>query len=176
MEEEPTPEEIEEFREMFEVRERRAKEISDKVKELETAIRDKKFPIKKINFHTEMKDVDFTVLTDFDLWQEKKYEIIMLPVDTVAKLYISNPGKKFPKNKLFGTHSDVKIINLVEFLQNDNKVIPPVIRPVGGKYPIMFDQGNHRFALARFLKLKEMPFIVETKDVQKIRDLVFGNE
>lgn len=166
-----TKEELEAFKKEYEQRQISSTELNKKQKVLEKLIKTDQFPLKEINWHTEMKDVDFTVLTDFALWENKEYEIIYLPTDRVAHFYISKADKEFPNNKLFGVRQDVKIIKLVEHLQSGKKVIPPVIRFVGGKYPIMFDQGNHRFALARFLKLEAMPFIMEKSDIDKIKAL-----
>ncbi len=166
-----TPEKIEEVRKMLEQREIRVKEMELKKAELKKQIKNNKFPIKEINWHTEMTNIDFS-LSDYDGKPIDEYEIIYLPTDRVANLYINKADKKFPINKLFGLRTDSKIIKLIEHLEKGEKVTPPIIRYVNSKYPIMFDQGNHRFALSRFLKLKEIPFIIEKKDAEKIKALL----
>lgn len=169
--EELSEEEFEKFKVEYEQKQIRANALNKRQKELEKLIKKDQFPLKEIHWHTEMKDVDFSVLDDFGGWEDKDYQIIMLPTDKVANLYISNADKKFSKKKLFGIRTDSKIIKLIEHLETGKKVIPPVIRYVGHKYPIMFDQGNHRFALARFLNLAEIPFIVEKSDIERIKVL-----
>lgn len=171
--EEFSEEDIEKYSKIAAERVVAAQEANRKQKDLEDKILAGEFPLKNINWHCKMEDVDFSVLRDFSGWENKKYEIIYLPTDTVAHLYISNSNKKFPKNKLFGIRQDIKIIKLVDHLLSGEKVIPPVLRYVGGKYPIMFDQGNHRFALARFLNLESIPFIIEKCDIDKISSLCF---
>ncbi|MGZ4047708.1 MAG: hypothetical protein ACXVPU_07115 [Bacteroidia bacterium] len=166
-----TQDEIERFHLECEERKIRSVALDKKHKELEQLIGENKFPLTGISWHTEMKDVDFSVLDDFEGWENKEYEILWLPTDKVADLYISTADKKFPKEKLFGIREDYKIAKLVQHLENGEKVIPPVIRYVGGERPIMFDQGNHRFALSRFLKLSEIPFVIEKCDVSSIKAL-----
>lgn len=161
-------EEFKRISKMMEERQVRSDEIKRKQKEFEDQISIDKFPLDNINWHNKIEDVDFTVLNDFAGWEHKEYEIIHLPTDIVAKLYIPKSNKEFPKDKLFGIRDDVKIIKLVDYLLTGEKVIPPVLRYIGGKHPIIFDQGNHRFALARFLNLETMPFIIEKTDISKI--------
>jgi hypothetical protein len=168
--EEITPEKIAEVKKMLEQRVIRAKEIEQKKKELNRHIKNSTFPLKDINWHLEMKDIDFS-LSDYEGKENKEYEIINLPTDKVAHFYIKDADKKFPKDKLFGIRTDAKIIRLIEYLQQGGKVTPPIIRYIDYKLPIMFDQGNHRFALSRFLKLNDMPFIIEKKDIEKIKAL-----
>ena len=98
---------------------------------------------------------------------ENNYIIEVLDLDKVANLNCGgklNANKAYPKDKLWGTiRLDSKITKLIKYIKSGKILCPPVLmfRPnehSSGKDIFTICDGNHRIALARFLKLKQIQF------------------
>lgn len=97
------------------------------------------------------------------------YKIVLLDLDNVVKFYCKNPDKVFPKNDLWVIRQPHTIARLIEFIENGNKLIPPLIQTNENRISII--DGNHRIALCRFLRIEKIPFLIPKKDFSFMQDL-----
>lgn len=95
----------------------------------------------------------------------QNYEIVILNLDKVVSRHCTNPDKVFPKDNLWVKRQAHRTARLIEFIENKNKIIPPIIQLINNKNLTIID-GNYRIALCRFLKLNNIPFIVMKKHIQ----------
>jgi len=98
-------------------------------------------------------------------------QVIYLNLDKVVARNCSNPDGIFPKDNLWAAERlPNKIASLVEFIENGNLVIPPIIE-TNGNESLQIVDGFHRIAICRFLQLEEIPFLIENRLIQYIEDL-----
>jgi hypothetical protein len=146
---------------------RENKRLSVKIKEYKKRIKAGDFNL-KIEFETEPSQLqqgelimpvnDVTVVMN-------EYEIVWLDIDKLVHRNVSKPHLLFPKDRLWVIRSPLKMARLIEFIEAGNKLLPPIIEPLGRNEDVVFIDGNHRIALFRFLKLSKAPFLVKKKHI-----------
>lgn len=97
------------------------------------------------------------------------YKIVQLDLDNVVRLHCEKPDTIFPKNNLWAIRQPHTIARLIEFIENGNKLIPPLIQT--NRNRILIIDGNHRIALCRFLRIEKIPFLIPKKDFSFMQDL-----
>jgi hypothetical protein len=66
--------------------------------------------------------------------------------------------------------SDRKIVKILEYLESGHPLSPPVI-DISENDILLFYDGNHRVALARFLGFDVILFFVRTLNIERLKKL-----
>jgi len=123
-----------------------------------------------INWLTDLNKIDLSQLkTDISLDNfPDDYKIIWSNTDTICEKMFKNSNKAFPKDKLWVKRSrdPQTIVRLLDFIENGNNLIPPIFT-IPNDTLLVID-GNHRFALFRFLKIIEIPFIIKKTEIKQL--------
>ncbi|MEZ4721940.1 MAG: ParB/Srx family N-terminal domain-containing protein [Flavobacteriales bacterium] len=91
---------------------------------------------------------------------DKDFLIRLCDLDKLLVSYCENPDKTFPTNSIWGDRQPADMARLVEFVESGNKLYPPIIRPLDASTITILD-GHHRIALSRFLRMSEIPILLE---------------
>lgn len=167
----------EQVRKIFAKREAQKKEIerlNKKVEEYSKKINDNTFSI-TINWETNLPRINlkdlFTDISDeiLDKFPNQFY-ITYLDLDKVANYCCSEPDTIYPKDNIWKNRNPHAMARLIEYVEKNKNVIPIMIRPVSYNQISIMD-GHHRLALARFLYLKNIPFLVEKESESLLNNL-----
>lgn len=169
-----TQDDIDKFIREREEQQMEFKHLDLKVKEYEKQIKSGDFSL-DIQWEMDIAKIDLdplktSLIDDIKNNLVQDYEIVMLNLDKVVSRHCNNPDKVYPKDKLWVKRQPHTIARLIEFIENGNKIIPPIIQPIDNKNLAIID-GNHRISLCRFLKLNNIPFLVMKKHIQLTDDL-----
>lgn len=86
------------------------------------------------------------------------YSIAILNIDKVLNhIYDGQAYQKF--------EMDDKMIGLIEFVKNDNKLIPPIIRNIDKNSWAIID-GQHRLGLFIHLGITNIPFLIRNDQMK----------
>jgi hypothetical protein len=112
-----------------------------------------------IFFHDRLSDMPInqltTEITD-DIFNS--YGIVILNINKVLNhIYDGQAYQKF--------EMDNKMIGLIEFVKNDNKLIPPIIRNIDKNSWAIID-GQHRLALFIHLGITNIPFLIRNDQMK----------
>ena len=93
--------------------------------------------------------------------------VIEFSVDYLKRFFDCDIDNRFPENSLM---DDPKMRGLQVFLDKGEKVIPPELRFISNDLCQVVD-GQHRFGMARFKKMKWIPFLVLKSQIKTIKTL-----
>ncbi len=117
----------------------------------------------KVEFIKEISDMPFhnlrTEITD------NKDGLMTIDLDISKMITLTDFGAE-----LYEFNFDEHTKNLIKFIQNENKLIPPFIINIAGNKWTIWD-GKHRIALCIKLGFTKMPFLIRKKDLDKILNL-----
>ena len=143
--------------------------------------------IKKGDFNIQIKWRDKTSELDMEFYKKifdnnfyegfaASFSVVYLQLDRVLNFHCKSEkeaDKIYPKNKLWDYsigRSNRTTVKLLEYIESGNALNPPVIDISEGNI-ILFYDGNHRVALARYLGLSEIPFAVRTVNIERLKKL-----
>ena len=114
----------------------------------------------EVAFIKEIADMPFqnlrTEITD------NKDDLITIDLEISKVIALTDFG-----SELYNYILDEHTKNLIIFIQNGNKLIPPlIINVIGNKWTIL--DGKHRIALCIKLGLSEISFLIRKKDLGNI--------
>jgi len=117
----------------------------------------------EVAFIKEIADMPFqnlrTEITD------NKDDLITIDLEISKVIALTDFG-----SELYNYILDEHTKNLIIFIQNGNKLIPPlIINVIGNKWTIL--DGKHRIALCIKLGLSEISFLIRKKDLGKVLNL-----
>jgi hypothetical protein len=117
----------------------------------------------EVAFIKEIADMPFqnlrTEITD------NKDDLITIDLEISKVIALTDFG-----SELYNYTLDEHTKNLIIFIQNGNKLIPPlIINVIGNKWTIL--DGKHRIALCIKLGLSEISFLIRKKDLGNILNL-----
>jgi len=117
----------------------------------------------EVAFIKEIADMPFqnlrTEITD------NKDDLITIDLEISKVIALKDFG-----SELYNYTLDEHTKNLIIFIQNGNKLIPPlIINVIGNKWTIL--DGKHRIALCIKLGLSEISFLIRKKDLGNILNL-----
>ncbi len=118
-----------------------------------------------------LDDLETTLDKNIQNRLKEDYSVIFLKLDEIIGLLSGDSDKVFPKNNLWVIRKPIKIAKLIEFIEFENKIIPPIITISETNNTCIID-GNHRIALCRFLNKEEIPFIIENTDFVKLKNIL----
>jgi hypothetical protein len=95
--------------------------------------------------------------------------IIELNLDKIVNSACEDANKVFPTDKLWKVRASENIVRLIETIESEIKIIPPIIKFLENNTVAIID-GNHRIAISRFLKLEKIPFIISKDDLSKFQE------
>lgn len=167
-------EEIEKFIKEREKHQMEFQRLDQKASEYKEQIKNGTFNI-EIQWETDITQISLDKLRTSLIDEIKNnlitdYEIVNFDLDKVVNRHCTNADNIYPKNNLWKLRQPHDIARLIEFVENGNKIIPPMILPTSNTTIAILD-GNHRIALCRFLKLSHIPFIVKKDTLNLIDDL-----
>jgi hypothetical protein len=174
-----TPEELENYRLQFE------NEQKENLKYIELEAKYKQL-IEQDKLDIELTWRDKTSNLDMDFLESKlnkdffddfkqNFSVVKLQLDRVLNFYCESEeeaNRIYPKDKLWDDdigRSNRKIVKILEYVENGNPLSPPIIDILNNS--LLFYDGNHRVALARFLRLNEIPFAVRTSNIEILNKL-----
>lgn len=98
------------------------------------------------------------------------YISIDLNVDMVLKALFEKDDPHyeldFPKDRLI---SDSFMDDLICFVNDGNKIAPPILELVGQR--VIIRDGKHRLGLMRFLNIQTIPFLVLKSNIENYKYL-----
>ncbi len=128
---------------------------------------------------TSKLDMDFlkSILnkTFFDDFKQN-FSVVKLQLDRILNFHCESEEEAntvYPKDRLWDYgigRSDTKIVKILEYIESGQPLSPPII-DISDNNLLLFYDGNHRIALARFLGLNEIPFAVRTKNIERLKNL-----
>lgn len=175
-----SPEEIEKFRLQLEDQQRIGKELSKKEEIYKEQTNNNKLNL-ELKWQDQMTVIDKEFLFSkvkvdgFENFEEN-FTVEYLNLDRILNYHCENDEKVFPKDKLWDTcRNNRKITKLISYIEKGNTLCPPIIdftfvELTNTEVFALYD-GNHRIALSRFLKIKEIPFIIRKTNLQRIKDI-----
>ena len=120
-----------------------------------------------MNFETEIEKMNFKKLvTEFN-GKPEDFLVVEIAFECLKSILDVNIDKRFPTEELY---IDQRMQNLIDYAYLGSKIIPPELRFLPDGRCIVFD-GQHRFGLARRLKLERIPFLVKRHDVKLVERL-----
>jgi len=175
-----SPEELEKFRLQFEERQRIGIELAEKEEIYKERTNNKKLNL-ELKWQDKITDIDkdflFSKVEIEGLENfEENFTVEYLILDRILDYHCDDDEKVFPKNKLWETcRNDRKITKLISYIEEGNILCPPIIdftfvELTNTEVFALYD-GNHRIALSRFLKIKEIPFIIRKTNLKRIREI-----
>lgn len=152
--------------EEMEIHKREFEHLNKMISEYEKRIKQGIFNL-KIEWNTDISKIDLSVLKDKlndEIINRLKndYCIKELLLNKVVGNYCTNPDEIFPLDNLWQIRQEHNIARLIDYVENHDDVIPPIIKPMEESSLSIID-GHHRIALSRYLKLERIPFIIEKK-------------
>jgi hypothetical protein len=98
---------------------------------------------------------------------ETNFCVVWMDLRKVISKLAEYPEDIYPTTNLWwkGGRSDESIVDLIDFVKEGNKLIPPIIDVTASLWNVY--DGNHRIALCRFFKITCMPFLVK-KDLERL--------
>jgi len=181
-----THEQLEEFKIEYENRQARNIELSELEKKYRKWTVNNELSL-ELDWQDEISKIDkeflfkTVTLEGFDKL-EQNFTVEYLDLDKVLNFHCKGEDealKLYPKNKLWTTahRTDSKITRLIEYILDGKTLCPIVIgcQPneySNGEHVFSLHDGNHRAALCRYLKIKEIPFLIRREQVDKIQNAI----
>jgi hypothetical protein len=178
-------EELEEFRKKLEKQQARNIQLSELERKYRELIKTKQLKL-DIKWQNEISEIDKVflfskvTLAGFNNFEDN-FTVEYLDLDRILNFHCKGEKKAlktYPKTELWSKshRSDSKITKLIEYILKGKKLCPIIIGYEPNEYSDGKDvfhlyDGNHRTALYRFLKIKEVPFIIKKEQLEKIRNL-----
>lgn len=98
------------------------------------------------------------------------YRILWAKTDALCEAMGEGMSKVFPKNRLWVKRSPFKITEGLDFVDKGNMLIPIILQVIPDGRIIVLD-GNHRFALSRYLKIDEIPFLMDNTSIERLNGI-----
>ncbi|MEM1409051.1 MAG: hypothetical protein AAGG59_19860 [Bacteroidota bacterium] len=135
----------------------------------------------EVRWKDNWSDLDFKYLeTAFaeDFLEDllENFTVMKLDLNKVLVKHCGNQkeaNKTYPTKRLWDSdigRSDRKMTKILEFLKNGQTLSPPVI-DINENDVILWYDGNHRAALARYLGCVNIPFLVRKSNIDRLTNL-----
>lgn len=123
----------------------------------------------KMNFYTDISQIDFSKLRTNDIHDYQVKETLELIILNVEKVIDSlDNGIDFKKENF---KMDAHMPELIKFVEGGNMVIPPFIVNVNDNKWNLID-GKHRFALINYLGIHYAPFVIRKRNHLSAQQLI----
>ncbi len=100
---------------------------------------------------------------------KENYCVVNISFKCLKSIINEDIDERFPINELI---EDLKMEKLKEFLKLNIPIIPPELRHLPSGKWIVFD-GQHRFGMARYLKLDSIPFLILKSQISILKQMNF---